>query len=422
MRVLNYIILLMNLAPVMVQAQVIVNPAPEYPFINADSNKLALNNSKKMQAFFRELDSLVLLGDRKINIFHLGDSHIQADFFSHRMRDRMQDIGYGQNGGRGFVFPYKMAQTNNPWNYRVNYSGKWRYCRNARRDTRCKPGMGGVAVFSRDSGACFTIWMRDNNRHEYLFDHVRVFQKLDTAQWMLIPSDTTLDYSLHHDPDYGFTAYDFGELMDSVSFVLKKRDTLPVKNDYTLYGLSLDNGEPGIVYHSAGVNGAEVPSWLRCSLLQKHLSAIDPNLVIISLGTNDAYMKRFNARDFRDNYKLLLERLQAAAPRAAFLITAPGDNYRYRRYLNRNNAAAVEVLDKIARDQNIAFWNFYMVMGELNSVSNWYRAGLTARDKLHFNQRGYRLQGDLLFSALMQAWSEHHLNKKTVVTEEEAEK
>ncbi len=420
MRVLNNIILLIFLAPVVAQAQVIMDPAAEYPFINVDSNKLELNNSKKMKAFFQELDSLVLLGDRKINIFHLGDSHIQADFFSHRLRNRMQDIGYGQNGGRGFVFPYKMANTNNPWNYRVKYSGRWKNCRNVQRDTSCSLGMGGVAVFSRDSGASFTVWMRDKNRHEYLFDQVRVFQQLDTARWILVPADTSLNYSMQYNSDYGFTRYGFGELMDSISFILKKRDTLPVKDDYVLHGLSLDNEEPGIVYHSAGVNGAEVPSWLRCELLQKHLSAVNPQLVIISLGTNDAYMKRFNAQSFRYNYRLLLERLQAAAPTAAFLITAPGDNYRYRRYLNRNNADAVEVMEEIAQDQQLAFWNFYQVMGELNSVSTWYRAGLTARDRLHFNRRGYQLQGDLLFSAIMQAWGEFHLKKHAAALKEQA--
>lgn len=408
------------LFPVLTNAQVFPDVAKDYPFVNEDTNHLELNQSESMDRFFTKMDSLVRYGNSRLNVFHLGDSHIQADFVSHRMRDHMQNIGIGQNGGRGFVFPYRMAKTNNPLNYKVDYTGRWKNCRNVQRDTSCALGLGGVSVFTRDSAVTFSIWMPERNQHKYMFDQVRVFHEIDTSQWMLVPADTNLSFIVDDVPEYGYTRYIFNELMDSISFKLLKKDTLAAEEDYVLHGLSLDNQEPGIVYHSAGVNGAEVRSWLRCELLQKHLSAIQPDLIIISLGTNDAYMKRFNPQAFKYNYRELIERLRAAAPQAAFLLMAPGDNYRYRRYLNRNNARATTVIREIAINQNFAFWNFYEVMGELNSISYWYRAGLTARDRLHFNQRGYYLQADLFFNAFMQAWSERHQADKETETENRA--
>lgn len=414
------LILVAILLPVVSNAQVFPNITRDYPFVNTDTNQLEINNSKLIFGFYEKMDSLVRYGNSRINVFHLGDSHIQADFISHRMRDHMQNIGYGQNAGRGFVFPYRMANTNNPLNYKVDYQGSWKNCRNVQRDTSCAMGLGGVSVFSKDSAATFSIWMPERNQHKYMFDQVRVFHEIDTSQWMLVPADTNLSFIVDDVPEYGYTRYIFNELMDSIRFKLLKKDTLAGNENYVLHGLSLDNQEPGIVYHSVGVNGAEVRSWLRCDLLQKHLSAINPDLIIISLGTNDAYIKRFNEQAFKYNYRALIERLRAAAPDAAFLLIAPGDNYRYRRYLNRNNARATAVIKGIAEEQGFAFWNFYQVMGELNSISYWYKAGLTARDRLHFNQRGYYLQADLLFNAFMQAWSEYHQLENKQKTENRA--
>ena len=50
-----------------------------------------------------------------INIVHIGDSHIQADYFSGMLRMCLQKQ-FG-NAGRGLIFPYKVAKTNEPYNY-----------------------------------------------------------------------------------------------------------------------------------------------------------------------------------------------------------------------------------------------------------------------------------------------------------------
>lgn len=388
--------------------QVYTDITKQYPFLNADSNHLQINNSKPMHLMFQKLESLVKGGNDKINILHIGDSHIQAGFFPHQIRKQMQSIALGQNGGRGFVFPYRMANTNNPVNYKVAYSGQWQSCKNVERKTDCKIGLGGISLSTQKDQTSFQVWFRKKQKPGYHFDQVRVFHTYDTSNWYLRPSDTTLDYTVEDYPDFGYTRFKFRKLKDSISFTLhQKKQTDNASDDYIFHGLSLDNDEPGIVYHSTGVNGAEVKSWLRCSLLQKHVSAINPDLIIISLGTNDTYMKNFNEPMFRYNYRMLLEKLQAAAPNAALLLTTPGDSYRYRRYLNRNIPKAVSIINEIAENQHIALWNFYQVMGKMNSISNWHHAGLSSYDRLHLNRKGYQLQGQLFFSAFMKAFGNY---------------
>ena len=50
-------------------------------------------------------------------------------------------------------------------------------------------------------------------------------------------------------------------------------------------------------------------------------------------------------------------------------------------------------------------------MGGLNSVTLWYKAGLTARDKLHFSRHGYFLQADLMFNAFLKSYDQYTENK-----------
>lgn len=398
---------LIVLGPLIIKGQIYEKSYEKYAFINIDTNQLEVNESPSMSQFFYKLDSLVLFGDRKLNIFHIGDSHIQADFFSNRLRNNFQDIARGQNGGRGFIFPYRMAETNNPLNYKVSWTGKWHYCKNVDRDTNCSAGLGGFNVYTKDSTASFSVFMSSDNHHDYYFNKIRLFHKYDTAQWNIAPADTSLHYHQKYIPEYGYTLFKFKKIIDSIKFRITLKDSLQQPSSYQLMGLSLDNSDPGIVYHSSGVNGADVQAWLKCQLFQKHLSAINPDLIIISLGTNDTYSRKFNQQRFKYNYRKLVEKMKNAAPDAAFILTAPGDNYLYRRYLNRNISKAVSIIQEIAQDQQLAFWNFYSVMGEMNSIKYWHNAGLTARDFLHFNQKGYSLQGNLLFYAIMKAYHDH---------------
>ena len=405
------ILLLCFLPAFVMTGQIYTDITKQYSFLNTDSNHLEINNSKQMDSAFQKLGSLVRGENLKLNILHIGDSHVQADFFSHQIRKQMQKIALGQNGGRGFVFPYGMAKTNNPLNFKVDYSGNWQACKIVESNTDCKIGLGGIALSTQKNNSSFQVWFPKDHKMDYYFDQVRVFHSRDTSKWNLRPTNTSLEYTVDYHPDSGYTRYIFRELKDSISFTLHQKDSLDEADDYILHGLSLDNNEPGIVYHSTGVNGATVKSWLRCNLLKKHVSAVNPDLIIISLGTNDAYMKHFDEYQFKLKYHLLLEKLRSAAPNAAFLLTAPGDNYRYHRYINRNIPKAVKIIRDIAKNQNVAFWNLYQVMGKLNSISYWHRAGLANYDHLHFTREGYKLQGELFFKAFMEAFG-NYIDKK----------
>ena len=73
-----------------------------------DYSKNVINHPAGLSTFFQKLLQLKIEKKGQINILHIGDSHIQADYQTQQLRQNFQNE-FG-NGGRGFLIPAKVAQ------------------------------------------------------------------------------------------------------------------------------------------------------------------------------------------------------------------------------------------------------------------------------------------------------------------------
>ncbi len=144
------------------------------------------------------------------------------------------------------------------------------------------------------------------------------------------------------------------------------------------------------------------------------MADLKPDLVILGLGINDAYMKNFSQSDFEMNYSELISRIRRAAPETAIVFITNNDSYMYRRYVNKNGEKVEQSMLKMAKKLGAGVWDMYEVMGGLNSIVLWEKNGLAQRDKIHFTREGYLLLGDLFFNALMQRFEKYMENKNNV--------
>ncbi len=378
-----------------------------YDFVNYDTNRIIHPlNEPVLQHFFSKLDTLVFLGEGQVNILHIGGSHIQTDLYSHRMRSRLQNLQPGMNGGRGLIFPISMAGTNNPRNFTVTHTGQWRSCRNTQRNRSCNLGLTGFVTVTSDTIATITISIR-NPKEDYNTTTIRVFyyDSSFTYRISLATVDPYLIREMFYDPNGGFTDIRLNQSVDTFTLEFFRDPARP--GSLELFGIQLLSNDPGIVYHTVGVNGASIPSFLRCNLFGEQLEILHPDLVILSLGTNDAFAKSFDPEIYRQNYSQLIEKIKENCPRADLLITVPNDVWINRRRINRNTTLQEDVIYQLAVTYNAGIWNFFQVMGGLNSVPRWYGNGLMQKDRIHFTPKGYLLKGDLLFSALMKSYGEH---------------
>ncbi len=378
---------------------------PKHSFIRYDLNRLQFyGDSNALNPLFRKIDSLLFTGLGQIRIVHIGGSHIQADIFSDRMRQRLSDFFPGNPGGRGFIFPYQMANTNNPYNYVTNHTGTWHSCRNTQKTRDCALGLSGMSVTTRDTASSVKVSFR-GTASEYEFTKVRIFHEPDGHSFSIRPVLPDSSPVIRIDKATGFTQFTFSKPTTEFKIKIQKTDSL--QDHFTLYGFDFTSDEPGFTYNATGVNGADVPSWVRCTKFVQHLKALRPDLVILSIGINDAISADFNAAAFESNYDTLIGMIRKASPKTSILFTTNNDSYNRSRIVNKNVIKVVERMQNLSRKYNAAVWNLFEVMGGLNSILHWQRKGLAKRDRIHFTTDGYKLIGDLFFNAFMASFDKY---------------
>ncbi len=373
-----------------------------YSFIKYDSNVIRFpNDSSGFESIYKTIDSIIVKGTGKIQIIHLGGSHIQADIYTHLIRKRFQGMSPDMNGGRGLIFPYRIAKTNGPSNFRVTYDGEWLYCKNTQSQKPCNLGITGYSVTTFDSIAHISIDINKDSTIYYSFNSVRIFH--EPTSYNLMVQINGKDFTGNYCDSLGYTQIYFDDYYDAFQLEIQK-DTS--NGAFTLQGISFDNDNAGVVYNTVGVNGAMLNSYLRCNLYKQHLAALSPQLVIFSIGTNDAYTRKFDVSKFHREYRQLLDSTLEVLPNAQIIITVPNDSYLYKRYVNNNTAKMRDIIYSLSDEYNCGVWDFYTIMGGLNSVQAWYSLNMMKYDKVHFNKKGYLLKGDLFFSAFLKGWEE----------------
>lgn len=372
----------------------------KHPFIDLSQNEFQLYDCEaSYENLFGKFTKIALNGSGKVSIVHIGDSHIQADFFSGNIRSKLQTFFVGSQNGRGFVFPYKVAKTNNPLSYKVKSKGEWQNCRNVQSNLKCKLGLSGIAVITTDEQAEIEVNIADKTLPGYDFNQLMVFHEFAPDQYDPIVIGAS---KITPHPDKGYTLFEFDKNRENIRLQLQK--TEEGQHSFNLYGLNFESTDGGIVYHTIGINGARFDSYLKCEYFVPHLHALKPDWVIVSLGTNDVYTNAFNAEIFRKNVLQLIGNVKQSAPNASILLTLPGDHLMKRVYTNESLSIACSILVDIAKQEKISVWDFYTVMGGNGSIEKWRYAGLAHTDFLHYTENGYIYQGQLFFNAFIKAY------------------
>lgn len=408
-----FLFLLLRLVPE-AEAQQWLLPAAER-IVPDDSCVLQFPNGKDtFYEMFRRWDTLLEEGTGNVDILHIGGSHVQAGTFSHQVRYRLLQTAPQLTARRGFLFPFSVAKTNNPYNYKVSYGGNWSSCKNTQRDVPYKMGLSGMVVATQDRSAQLSVRMRNHDGLCFDFNRLRLFGYSDSGR--VEPLLQTADTVYRGAYDSASRTYLFAleNYVDSFNLVFRPKDS--VWEPFFVRGFLADNDLPGFTYHAVGVNGASVPSYLQCPLFGNDLKFLHPDLCIFGIGINDASGDRFDTAVFRHRYELLISEIQQVSPDCRFLFITNNDSYRKtgrRRYaVNTNGLLARDVFYRLAEEYGGAVFDQFALMGGLKSMARWQSEGLAQADKVHFTVKGYRYLGDMLYHALMQSYKEYLETKK----------
>ncbi len=410
-RILEYSLALM-LLPAVLCAQTVRRPVPSLEFACFDSNRIVFRgDSSAFETFFRKMDRVLFERNTNLRIMHIGGSHVQAGTMTRQLRNDLLALGDSLDGGRGLVFPFSAAKTNNPSSFRTRFAGEWEATKNVSREPDRRLGLSGMALSSSDSTAFLRVVLNARNATEmdpsFSFDEVKVLgysSEGERSPLVLLESGDTLRGMRVEETS--LWSFDLPAPADSVTVALDRGD-----GTLTVTGIFLDNRKPGISVTGIGVNGAALPSYLRCEDFERDLQLVRPDLVVFGIGINDASGKDFSKEDFIARYKVLISKVRAVNPDCALLFITNNDSYkRVRRRVysvNRNGLEVEDAFFRICSDFGGGVWDLFEIMGGLESMKDWEEAGLAKRDKIHFTEEGYAVVGDLLFNALMGKYVEH---------------
>ena len=376
--------------------------ARNYPFVEVQCNQFQFfgTESPNWLHLNKSLTQMIETGEGKLNFYHIGGSHLQADIYSHDFRTFLQSNWPGLSGERGLVFPYSLAHTNNPSNYNFSSPNTWKGFRSVnQRPEDFDYGLSGAAISCPDSLVII------NFKHlrtlvKPPFDRLRIYHNTGEFPYELNFGDQELLVTdLTHFPEMGYTEIRFSDHLDSLDLLFVKKSATIFTME--LFGFEFLNDLPGITYTAIGINGASLPTYLANANFSRDLQLRAPDLFIFSVGTNDAHCsyEAFDPQVYKANLEKMILQVLQSNPNCAILLTVPNDDYYMRKYPNRNTARQRDVIFQLAAQYQMAVWDFYGIMGELGSSKTWKNYGLMQADYVHFTGTGYHLKGTLLIEA-----------------------
>ena len=135
-----------------------------------------------------------------------------------------------------------------------------------------------------------------------------------------------------------------------------------------------------------------------------------------AIGINDALVKYFSEEKFIQRYDSLIARVESVSPDCYYVFVTNNDSYKRVRAnrrthyeVNKNGLKARDAFYKLAEKHGGSVWDLFEIMGGLGSMKEWEKAGMAAKDKVHFTHKGYILIGDLFYNALMNAYLEKNI-------------
>jgi lysophospholipase L1-like esterase len=368
-----------------------------YGFENIDKD--TISNSKVLDKVFEELYLTKQLSKKTI-FFHLGDSHLQADYISHTIRTELhKKIG---NAGRGLITPLKIAKTNEPFNYLTESKNNWKRQFIISKKINQPVGITGLSILSKDTIGTIKIKTFNTDSIDYSYNTIRVYNEPDSSFAISI-SDSLNEWQNVNNLNSELT---FNSIKSQNTVFLNFTKTSLNQNKVLIYGFSVENNQPGILYHSTGINGAKYSDYNKPTLFTSQIKKLDPNLIILSLGTNESFLPDYDSTTFYLTIDSLVNKIKAEMPRVNLILTTPACSYKYNKK-NLNLTSVSKTIVKYAIKNHLPYWDLFEITGGENSAINWKKNLLLSRDGVHYTKQGYILQGQLFVLAFLKGYNQY---------------
>ncbi|GAB1250970.1 GDSL-type esterase/lipase family protein [Porphyromonas miyakawae] len=322
-------------------------------------------------------------GQEIIHIVHIGDSHLQSGYMSAAIRKELAKER--PLAGLGLITPYRLAGTNAPEYYQITSNVRWRACKISYNKCCDNTPPGGICIACQ--GGKYTFHIRSKSTP---FDQIVVFRGNETPP--LTTKGATL--RLGEEVVSGFVSDTIllPRLVSSISLHPNKPTS-----QKALYGNFLLTNNlilKGFLYSPIALNGAMYATYDQPDFINA-FSRLNPDLVVISLGTNEILAKRFRKDTFKSEVDHFIRSIKSKlSPQSRILLVSPPPTLLKNGQVNPNTRLVREALAEEARELRIDYFDLYQAMEQDQKATERYKAGnFFAFDRIHFSIHGYQVMG-----------------------------
>jgi lysophospholipase L1-like esterase len=358
---------------------------------------------------------------RAITILQLGDSHTSADFLTGEIRRRLQET-YG-NGGSGYVTAGRPHIGVLSATLKIYVSQGWKYEALQKSEEVGEFWMSGFNTVTSAAGETLSFV---SERPE-TFDVIEI-------EAVRRPGGGTFEIKLDGSVEGTFDLV--GDKVEPIVIRLVpdkgptsqvREVTLTTRTDGTvsIASLAIYNTRAGLTYNSVGYPGATIDILNKVDnrLFVSNLRRLNPQIVVLSFGTNEADKANLDIPAYTERYRKALAKVRAALPAATLVMIGPPDGEELPSTCKdkaareaatcrpgaETTAAATranacewrrlpkltevrEAQRKIAERDGIVFWNWASIMPKECGAERWLRETpvLMAKDHVHFTIAGYK--------------------------------
>ncbi len=382
-----------------------------------------------LRHFFEALADLETQREKRaVTILHIGDSHIAADRFSGSLREQFQSR-FG-DAGRGMLMPSLYLARG----VKFDRGGKWKVALSTG-GGEGPFGVTGAKVSASDRSAWIRLTMKDK---PFAWCEITLDSGPDNGTVVLGLDGQIKEASTHGDQKGWRNIRLEGGARELL--IRPKGD-----GEVAIHSIAIGSDNPGVRYVNLGLPGATALtplSWEQ-SYLQNDLERLNPDLIILSYGTDESLRESLNIPDYEAQVSVAISRLRRIAPQASLIVIGPPDisvmpkfaartgrasdvcrdlspservNYdamieaedpRLARWHPPRNLTAIRSsLRRLAAAHNAFFWDWSRPMGGACGIHAWVHSKppLAAKDHVHLTEEGSQRSARLLFRQVISAY------------------
>jgi lysophospholipase L1-like esterase len=371
-------------------------------------------------------------GQRGLVILQIGDSHTAADYFSAELRQKLQ-ARYG-NGGVGYLDAGKPHIGVRSGAMKITASPGWTYHAIQRSDNIAEFWLSGFNAVASASGEVLTF----ASDTPVPFDSIEIEALRQPGGGSV---DISLDGAVKSSADLNGTSVEpvvlrlrpDGAPSDRVRQIeIRSRGAGVV----SIASIGIYQKQAGVSYNNIGYPGATIDLVNKFDekLMADGLRRLDPQIVVLVFGTNEASKPNLDAARYERNYEKAIARIQAALPNAKIVLVGPPDGAeRPPHCLGKGPADAAchpappsdgslwtepadcdwhtiahldlvrDVERKIAERHGFVYWNWATINPNQCAAHQLVAASppLMTPDHVHFTPAGYVKGADLFLDVLI---------------------